>query len=384
MKVVSIPEAETKKDKLFFEILYDERLAEDSFWIPKFMFREVGGFNSRIKAKRLYELLLRLAEHYALEITECPKEHEFSEDYILLEEKGDASLWEGIRTDGYIISRYKDKLLENGCFNEVVEGFLFGAEEGNLTEEAAELLEKMIRREKEFYDIDDAVRPILIYKGADVCYNILNIFAEQFGRALERAGAKVEYFDPEKEDIHLMTKYIGKHYRAIIGWQTYMFSITLRDEKTYLHDVIYAPKYNFIFDHPVWEKSVLINSPKTLSVLTHDSYYVEFCKRYYGKNAYLFPPAGDFPEIKEERKQYDISFVGSYGDYWAEMLLIHKMDRETRFLANHFLRELRKHPDQTADETFRQVLYKRNGTYTDKEYLEKFFQCRRVIYCVMH
>lgn len=384
MKVVSIGKAETEKENRFFEILYDERLADDSFWIPKFMFREVGGVNSRIKAKRLYELLLRLAERYALEITECSAEQKPSEDYMLAEDNGNARTWEGIRTDSYIISRYKDRLLEYGRFNEVTESFLFGAKEGNLEKEAAELLEKMIRREKEYYDIDDAVRPVLIYKSADFCYNILNVFAEQFGAALERRGAKVEYFDPEKQDIQQMKRYIGKHYRAIIGWQTYMFSITLQDGKKYLHDVIYAPKFHFIFDHPIWTKKILTKTPQTVNVLTHDLYYVDFCKRYYGKNAYLFPPAGNLPKEEEKQKKYDISFIGSCGNYQAEVILIHQMDRSVRFLANRFLLELRKRPNETADEVFRRVLSERKGSYTEQEYIEDFFKCRRVIYCVMH
>ena len=249
----------------------------------------------------------------------------------------------------------------------------------------------MLCREREYYDIDDAVRPILIYKGVDVCYNILNLFAEQFGEALERRGALVEYFDPEHEELQQMAELMNKRYRAVIGWQSYMFSITFGAEKTYLHDTICGPAFNFIFDHPIWEKSILTNSPQTVSVLTHDPYYVDFCRKYYKRHAYLFPPAGELPRTDRGQKkytlrkfQYDISFIGTYEDYWAEVIAIHKADRKTRFLANHFLLALRKNPGQTADETFRQTLYERRGAYTDEEYLEAFFQCRRMIFCAMH
>jgi hypothetical protein len=47
-----------------------------------------------------------------------------------------------------------------------------------------------------------------MYKGDDVCHNVLNIFAEQFGRALSRAGKKVKYFDCEKQDIGELTLYM--------------------------------------------------------------------------------------------------------------------------------------------------------------------------------
>lgn len=405
MKVICVLETEEVKDEKFFAILYDEHLAEGALWIPKSIFGEVGGLNFRIKAKRQYELLLRLAERYPIEIVDyetalkkrvilgCPEgtdcvdgetEAEFSEEYMLLEEPEEESLWQGLCTDAYIISRYRDKLLAYQRLNEVVESFLFAAQMQGLKEKAASFLEKMFRREKEYYDIDDAVRPVLIYKGVDVCYNILNLFAEQFGEALKRMGAFVEYFDPESEDVRHMAERARKRYRAVIGWQSYMFSITVGKQKTYLHEMITAPAFNFIFDHPIWGKSILTNSPQTVSVLTHDSYYVDFCKKYYKKHAYLFPPAGDLPKTEENQKKYDISFVGTYEDYRDDIIKMHQMDRETRFLANRFLLAMRKNPNQTADETFRQTLYERRGNYTDEEYLEAFFQCRRMIFCAMH
>lgn len=384
MKVVCILEREEEKDERFFEILYDERLAEGPIWIPETIFREAGGWNFRIQAKRQYELLLRLAERYPLAITECRTEQNIPEDYILLREPQKDLPSEEIRTDSYIISRYSGKLLSYQRLNEVVESYLLAAKSRGLEEEAADLLEKMLRREKEYYFIDDAVRPVLIYKGVDICYNILNRFAKQFGEALKRMGAQVEYFDPEKEDLQDMAGRIGKRYRAVIGWQSYMFCITAGKEERYLHDRICAPAFNFIFDHPIWEKPILVNSPRTVNVLTLDAYYVDFCRKYYQKQAYLFPPAGGLPQTEGGPKCYDISFVGTYEDIWADMFKIHQTDRNTRFLANRFLLALRKNPKQTADETFRQVLKERRGAYTDEEYLETFFECRRMIFIAMH
>lgn len=384
MKVVCILEREEEKDERFFEILYDERLAEGPIWIPETIFREVGGWNFRIQAKRQYELLLRLAERYPLAITECRTKQNIPEDYMLLKEPQEGLPLEEIRTDSYIISRYSDKLLLYQRLNEVMESYLLAAKSRGLEEEAADLLEKMLRREKEYYFIDDAVRPVLIYKGVDICYNILNRFAEQFGEALKRMGALVEYFDPEKVDMKEMAGRIGRRYRAVIGWQSYMFSITVGREGRYLHEEICAPAFNFIFDHPIWEKPILVNSPQTVSVLTLDAYYVDFCKKYYQKQAYLFPPAGVLPQTEGGPKYYDISFVGTYEDIWADIVKIHQTDRNTRFLANRFLLALRKNPNRTADETFRQVLKERRGAYTDEEYLEAFFGCRRMIFIAMH
>lgn len=384
MKIIRLLDDKSKKEENFFKILYDERLAEDTFWIPESIYRKSGGLNPKVKAKQIYELLLRLADAYCIEIVECSPNITELEGYARVDYICTGTLSDAVCTDCYIIAKYKDRLLAYNCFGEVVESVLNAAQSNGLWREATEFLEKMLRREKEYYRIDDALKPILIYKGEDICYNVLNHFAEQFGAALERMGQKVEYFDTEEHGLEELTAYIGKHYRAIVGMQTYLFSITMQDGSSYLHDRIYGPKFNFVFDHPIWVKKHLEQSPKDLCILTHDENYVNFCRRHYGKKACLFPPAGSVEEAPDAEKRYDISFVGSYGDYWNEVILIHQMDRKTRFLANRFLLKLRKEPQTTADEVFRKLLCERKPGYTEKEYMNDFFCCRRVIYCAMH
>lgn len=384
MKIIKITENKSKQDERFFELLYDERLAEDTFWIPKDAFLEVGGINPRIHAKKQYELLLRLADSYCIEASECFAEQISQDSYVMTRHQKTGSQSDEIYTDCYIISRYKDKLMKYSRFNEAAGSVLEAAGSLGMQSDAVEFLEKMLKRGQEYYKIDDAVRPVLIYKGEDICHNVLNIFAEQFGAALMRAGQNVEYFDSQKEDVKSMTKYIGKHYRAVVGVQTYLFSLKMQNGNRYLHDEIYAPKYNFVFDHPIWMKAHMMQSPQNLSILTLDKNYRKFIKQYYGRRAYLFPPAGIVPKPGEYEKKYAISFVGTYGDFWNELLLIHKMERNVRFLANKFLLVMRKQPDLTAEEAFHQVLKQKGIVCTKEEYLELFYQVRRVIYCVMH
>ena len=150
MKIIDVQESEAEKDKWFFKLLYDERLAEDFIWIPKAMFWDAGGLNCKIKAKQKYELLLRLAERNSIAIRECSEEKAFSDEYALLDPPEAKDPFEGIRTDSYIISRYKDKLLKYGCFDEVVESFLLSAKESGFQEEAAALLERMLGRQADF------------------------------------------------------------------------------------------------------------------------------------------------------------------------------------------------------------------------------------------
>lgn len=387
MKVIRIRKDESEKDREFFRIFQHKADAKDGFLIPREILMKVGGCNDRLKAERLYELLLRIADAFSIQIEEMDGLEELN-GYMAVgdmacESKTEVAL-DRIYADCYIVSRYKDKLLQNAYFDSSVKRILEYASDYGLQETAVALLEKMLMCGEEYYFIDDAVRPILIYIGEDICHNVLNVFAEQFGEALERTGQRVEYFNSEIEGYQKISQYIGKHYRAVVGMQTYLFSIKMLDGKQYVHDLICAPKFNFIFDHPIWMKNHLIDTPQNFYVITHDENYVNFTEQYYKKKAYLLPPGGKIQEIYGLPKIYDISFVGTYGNYWEEVLQIHQMDRDIRFLANRFLLIMRKEVKLTAEEALHRVLKKYGQEKSPEEFMDLFYKLRRVIYCVMH
>lgn len=58
-------------------------------------------------------------------------------------------------------------------------------------------------------------KPVLIYKGDDICHNVLTVFAEQFGAALEQEGKNVIYFDMGKEPIESVTRYVNQHFAQL-------------------------------------------------------------------------------------------------------------------------------------------------------------------------
>lgn len=203
----------------------------------------------------------------------------------------------------------------------------------------------MLSGTKEYISIYDRTQPILIYKSETICYNILNVCAEQLGNAFLRLGQPVEYFDIENHKLNDIVQYIGKRYKAIIGIQTYLFDVTLKDNVTYVHNLINAPKYNFILDHPIWLKNHLQHSLNDFTILTHDSNYAHFAEKKYGIQAKFFPLGGMYPVNPPKEKEYTLSFIGTYGTYWQEVLLIHQMERHKRFLANRYLLKLRKNPN---------------------------------------
>ena len=368
----------------FLELLLNENLCEGTIWIEKELVVRVGGVNTRLEAKRKYELLIRVAREIPVELVDT---QEVQGKCCIKLEDDDAALSEacGWKTDCYVAGKYSGELQKNGVFDAVVQAILTEAAAAGRQEETLGFLEQMLRREEVYWSIAEGSRPILIYKGDDVCHNVLNVFAEQFGAALTRIGKKVIYFDCGREEIGALTGYMHQHFQAIIGVQSYLFSVKMKDEVHYLHEYIYGPKYNFIFDHPVWMRQHLLHRYPDFYVLTHDENYVAFIKRYFGREAILFPPAGMISEEAGEcQRIYDITFVGTWGNYWNEVLLIHQMERKKRFIASRFLLKMRTCPDITAEQALAEVLAERGIQICDADFLDLLYELRRVIYCVMH
>jgi hypothetical protein len=368
----------------FLELLLDETLCQGELWVPKKLIQQAGGINDRLQAKQKYELILRIAEKTEVEFAENPVDK--TEDMVLLADEEQNQVAEhGWQTDCYVIGKYSAILREKGLFEAAVSTILRDAAQQGRQEETLLFLEQMIGHAEAFYERDNATRPILVYKGDDVCHNVLTVFAEQFGAALERAGNQVVYFDVSRQPVEELLLYRNQHFKAVIGVQSYLFSVKMKDEVHYLHEYIHGPKFNFIFDHPVWMKKHLEHEYPDFYILTHDKDYVSFVQRYFKKKAYLFPPAGMEAAVQAQHKRiYGLTFVGTYGDYWNEILFIHRMEPRSRFLANRFLLVMRKKPHLSAEEALIETLNYYKMKLDEKAFVEQLYELRRVIYCVIH
>ena len=366
---------ETERTLAFEDILLDETLVAGEVWVKREALQKAGGINRKLCGKRTYELLLRIAQEYTVISTEG-EVHSWAEiqggDWILLrEEEGDDH--SGIQTDCYLIGRYKDTLISMGVFDDAVLGVLSA---GNDT--TTEYLEKMIAHTREYYQIYDVTQPILVYAGDDLCYGVLDTFARYLGKALEQQGMTVEYFDMSAEPMEELAKYTGKRYQAIVGMQTYLFSVKTKDGE-FLHDKIQAPLYHFVFDHPVWLKNHLVHVPRRECVLTPDGNYARFVERYYGHAARFFPPAG-WAEDREEERIYDLSFLGSYSEGpLARLRALKETDRRKCHLVSRYILYMRRHLRTTPEEAFARTLEQYGIVYTEAEFLAEFHSVRWVI-----
>ncbi len=125
-----------------------------------------------------------------------------SDGYVTLgAEEADDFTEQGCRTDCYVIGKYSGELKEAGCFDMAIMGVLAQAQKQGCKERIVPYLENMVAHGEDYYVLDEETEPILIYKGDAVCHNVLTVFAEQFGAALERAGEHVIYYDLNDEDV---------------------------------------------------------------------------------------------------------------------------------------------------------------------------------------
>ena len=372
--VICYRKTEGNQELSFQEILLDERVLVGDIYIQKEVLSAVGGINTKLSAKRNYELVLRVAKRYRVVLSDVLPQEGW--------EKLEKEVEEGLETDCYLIGRYKKELMEWNCFNDAIMGILT-ASAGRMQG----FLEEMLSGGEAYNRLYDATQPILIYSGDDICYSVLDVFARNLGEALREQGQCVEYFNTTQRDFKEIAMYTHRRFKAIIGMQTFLFSVKMNDGR-FVHDEIAGPKYNFVFDHPIWFRNHLTETPKGLQVLTLDRNYAEFVKKYYGLEAYFFPPAGTEvyraqKEIGTNEREYGISFLGTCGNgFRGKLREMLGEDRRWRLIMNRFLWFMKKNINQAPEAAFQKALEYYQIEWNEKEFLDGFHKVRWMIYAI--
>lgn len=340
----------------FLDILLDERLVSGKIYVPKECFQKVSTVNRRLHAKQIYEYVLRLSCSYPVYLSK--EEPENCADYVVYQNQGILcqQTFLGLQTDCYVAARYKKILLDHGLFDAVIESILNIAEQSGCCERIVTFLEEMLQGGSVYQYFYQGSQPFLIYKGNQECYQVLDAFAECFGSALRRAGYLVKYFDTAKEKHTALSRYIGKSYQAVVGIQTFLFSVRMEDG-SFLHDKINGPKYNFVFDHPLWMYRQFQNVPDNLIILTLDVDYAAYIKKYYKLDAYFLPPGGIQEPFAQQERIYDVVFIGSFIDNSIDIFKkLRKLERPKRFLVNRMWLIMRRNPGLSVEDALRQAL----------------------------
>ena len=232
--------------------------------------------------------------------------------------------------------------------------------------------------------------PILIYRGTEVCYNVLNAMAGQWERAFRRAGYEVLVYSEPEEGLNALLPYLDRDYAAVIGFQTYLYEIFLESRGHYLHEYLRGPKFNVLFDHPIWHRAHLEKLPPEVYVLTHDRNYKAFIEQHFPavSGTFILPPAGCGEPLLRENPGQDsrsgIVFLGTYTDYRHFLPVIRKADRPiVRRVALRFLGLLHRNPELTAEAGMERALKECGVAYNAEVFLNWLELCTPVLYCIM-
>lgn len=263
----------------------------------------------------------------------------------------------------YFIARHSKEYLADGSFNNRLAQIIMTLSK---EEQAsfAPLMEGLISRGKAYEEADEKYAPILIYYQDPVCYGVLNYFADCMKKCLEDAGETVETFDLSARPLDDLLDLMGQKFKAVIGFQTYAFSIRLKNCEL-LHDHIIGPKFNMLLDHPVTFTDHFKNSPKSFYVLTHDRTYQKYILDNFPEvsGCFILPPGGTVADaiemcgdgisvrdVKNEDKIYDISFVGTFSDTRMCIMDLLEANRKTNGMARKLMKEMKYHPNETLEE----------------------------------
>ena len=115
----------------FLDILLDERVVFGDLAVSRDLVRKAGGINTRLKAKRKYELVLRIAELGNIKIEEvendipaCNSLEKQDENFVFFDKEPEGNIIDSLTTDCYLVAKYSEKLIAHNLFNPAVESIL--------------------------------------------------------------------------------------------------------------------------------------------------------------------------------------------------------------------------------------------------------------------
>ena len=340
----------------------------DRAMFGKEVFDELGGFTEVLLSDEDYELALR-AYFYS----------KAKNDLFWIDEKMEKGIYESTY-DAYafVIAMCQNELRENGIFDEVISRRLQEANSYGVGDLFALQMESYLKTNK-------FKKPILILNGVSECQGALDSFALRFGEALRREGAGVIFAtgDGAAEDINDL---LLKPLSAVVGFQSMLFGKELSGGG-YFGNAIRAPKFQFLFDHPIYLTKELSKNVANVYVLSQDETYAAYVneKLKHVAGAYHFPPAGiemvyDVPK----EKTMDLSFIGTYYDYRNQLDRMDTLPKNYREISNRFYERQKAHPNERAEEALQIVLDDMGFETTEDEFVVCLFAMGHAVRALMY
>ena len=106
----------------FMDILLDETICQETIAIPWDLAVQAGGYNQRLKAKRNYDLILRIAAKGPVTFVEQELDIESEKEKYLIvyDQEAEECVADRWKADCYVIGKYNSQLQKSGYFDQAV------------------------------------------------------------------------------------------------------------------------------------------------------------------------------------------------------------------------------------------------------------------------
>lgn len=261
---------------------------------PKELLSRSGNYNYRLRGMTDFELLCRLVQVNGTALFIFPG---IQEDVLNLQA-------EDAYTSAYMVRKYIKDFQSWGKMGPVLKNLCMAMEQCGVLGEFKRDLNAFLGDEKVYNHVAIATAPIVILRGDDTCFGVLQNFADSLAIAFRQMGQACILAGDGKTDYEYIMNHVNK---AIVGFQTKAFKIDFFRN-------LQGPKFQFWFDNPIVYEFHFIDLPDDCNVLCHDANYVEFIsEQYQHKNTVLLPPAGHYTQAAVgSDRPFDIVFIGKY------------------------------------------------------------------------
>lgn len=120
---------------------------------------------------------------------------------------------------------------------------------------------------------------ILFVHTRELCYYSGSYFLQQMQKEVAKLGIESQYFSLG-QDPSSLEGILGRHYDGVVDINSKLPYFVLEDDRRFL-DVLDAPFYNYIVDHPLYHHPGLIFPLKDYHAIAIDHCHKSYMEKYY-------------------------------------------------------------------------------------------------------
>jgi len=346
----------------FNQLLLDGDKSLAGLWVNVKTVLSLGGWQDSIACGEDYELLLRIYDYGSRGLLDSSRHHVTPIFYKEINKPVYQSIY---YTYAYIFGKYSDTLKKRDIFDSAFQNRYQEAVNYGIKDYFIEFAEKMISKSQEFLSANQN-NPIVIIMDSSMCNGAMQSFAEGLCNALIERGQGAVLADTNKQDFStkMLMNIAGCDCKAVIGFQTDVFARQMPDGSLW-GNLLLCPKFNIIFDHPLFISYYLMLPIKNYYICSQDEGYVSYIKAYYPNisNVWHLPPAGIIPKAADlektqnfSQRKWNVTFIAAYNDYRQRMNVVRSMTSKEKKIALKLMIYLKNNPNTSASGALQRVL----------------------------